>query len=1215
MRTRILANRLCFRLWKQLIYCAMMYAAGIFWGQPLYAQQHNEILSLPVTVKAHQVSLSELLQLLRKQVNVQFIYTAGKATLQHRITLDMTGEPLSRVLDRALQGTSQEYVVTRGIVIIRQAMATGEDDSQDSLLRITGTVIDDNGQPLPRASVVLPNSSAGTYTNEQGRYTITAPFQGVLRFSCLGYEPIQVPIEGRSQIRVQLKSQVQDMGEVYITGYQQMLPWEMTGSVSQVKGSQLLQPGVNRVDQLLQGRIPGVNVMINSGGVGANPQIRIRGTATLVGNREPIWVVDGIVREDPAPYQGQHLTGLMSREELASLDAGLSIRGNSISGLNPSDIEDITFLKDAAATAIYGSRAANGVIVVTTKKGKPGPPQLYYRTDITVTSQPTYRRRGLMNSAERVAFSREIYEKGIIFPDENLLLTGYEGAMYRLLHKEIDQATFNRQIALMEKNNTDWFDVLFRNGLSNNHYLSISGGSDRLSYRASGGYTNEKGSAMGNEMKRVNALLRVDARPHKIVTLGLIVNASSRTTKGFYEGLNPYEYAYMTNRALGVNEHYYASMGELYEPDDLLTGRPNLQFNFLQELQHTGNTSRNHSVNAALTVGLQLLPTLRIESMFAPSYERTLEQRWADDQSYAVSLLRKGPYIPALFPPDLQPSGVPSPRPGISDEDQLSKKAYTWRNIATYTPALGARRQHEFNLMAGTEVRSTTYSRVTSRDRNIAHYKLLPSKDIPEDYSTGRLLTNYVSLLGSAAYVYDRKYTVSLNARYDASNRFTMGSKQRFNPVWSAGVRWDVLQEHWASRWQFPHALVLKASYGHQGNTVETISPYISTHPVNFSRDPLTGNFFLGIRQLSNPMLGWEKTRTWNTGLELALADGKVQLNFDYYHRLSTDIISRKALPQEYGIKEMYINESSISNTGWEASIVYTALDNKQWHWILQLQASRNKNRVSNIRYTPNQLALVSGDGLINDMPVGGLWSFPYTGLSGEDGQPQFQYLDVDKDPSLLKGDQPMRYMRYSGSTEPIMNGGFYTQLQYKQFSFTASFNVQLEYYRRLDPLAPAGGSGYFRPPAPDRNVSQELVHRWQKPGDERYTNIPSIYSFNYYPNHYSIGDQFRDLSLSRDGSTLYRYTLYNYSDLRTVNASHIRCNFLSLGYNVVSKTLPLLRNMKQVALSISVNNAFVIADKRLKGQDPEMAGISASENSTLLPRTRSYSFSLGITL
>ncbi|PSL43062.1 TonB-linked SusC/RagA family outer membrane protein [Chitinophaga niastensis] len=1176
-------------------------------SHPACSQDHPARHFPLVTVAVKNVSFDELIQVLRKQVAFQFFYNSSPDKLPGPISLHLKQVPLTMVLDRVLQKYRWEYLVDKNIIIIRPAVDSDDKNKHNTGVTfmpvwVSGTVTGEDGKPVCRVSVVDVNSGKGALTDENGVYKLETLPGITLLFSCLGFECSRVLIKADTVLPVRLKKYSQAVNEVIVTGYQQVKGWEMTGAVFKTKMEALRIPGINRIDQVLQGRIPGASVITPSGGVGAAPKIRIRGTSTVLGNREPIWVVDGIVRESPYPYKTENQVELMNVTDRAAVQAGLSIFGNGITGLNPDDIAEITVLKDASATAIYGSRAANGVIVITTKKGRTGPPQFNIRTDITVTDKPGYKNMNRMDAPERIALSREIFDKGIIYPDDVLPRIGYEGALFRLLNKEIRQEDFNSEVAQLERNNTNWFNVLFRNAVSFNSYASMSGGNKRISYFGSLGRTNENGNAIGNEMNRLSTLFKADIKLLKFVDAGINFSSTTYRTKGFFDGLNPFEYALNTNRVLKADERYYASLGETYIPADFLYNKPLLRFNFLNELAHSGNTSTSKSINAAVNLNVRFAQKFRWESVYAFGYDATNNRRWADERSFAAALLRKANYE------DVYGSGAGIADINICNTDAIDKKSVTWRNTLHFYHAAGKRLQHDINAMAGMEVRRNIYEGQSLSAAN-------PGNDTSSSPIAINSIFNFLSFYGSTSYAYRQKYIVSFNARTDASNRFAAGSHHRFNPVWSAGVRWNMKQEKWLDKTQWLDNLALRASFGYQGNTVESISPYLLATNVNPSFDPYTGQHYLGIKNLPYTDLRWERTRSVNTGIDVAFFSNRLRIVWDYYYKVSSDVIVKQRVPEEYGVADSFINGGEIHNKGWELALGWTATNGKKLGWELQVIAGRNNNQVFDARTNARLVSLVKGNAIVNGKPVGSLWSFPYAGLSPKDGQPLFRYLDIDKDRERLLHGSPTDYLVYSGSSEPVFSGGLHSTLYYGRFSLATSFNVQLGYNVRLNPLMQAGSGGYYRPPAPDKNAGKELTARWQQPGDEKLTNIPSIYSFQYYPVAYSIGKYFGDLTLSKDGNTLYRYDLYNYSDLISVNAGNLRCNYITIGYQLVNKNTKWGRGVTSADISISVNNAFVICDKRLKGQDPEIQSMSATENTATLPRYRSYVLSINLRL
>ena len=300
-----------------------------------------------------------------------------------------------------------------------------------------------------------------------------------MEFSFVGMQTTSVKYAGQKEIDVILYEDQKELDEVVVTGYQVLDKRTQTSAITTVKAEDIMIPGVTSIDQMLEGRIPEMTFMLNSGEVGATPRLRVRGTSTLLGNREPLWVLDGIVMTDPVD---------VDPDDLNNPDY-LNIIGNAIAGINPQDIERIDVLKDASATALYGTRAANGVIVVTTKKGRIGKPVLSYSHSSKITRRPRYTDRNinLMNSQERVRFGKELADQHYIFPTQ-MPMVGYEGALYRLQSGLTDYDTFLNEVTWYEQVNTDWFDILTRDAYSHSHTLNVSGGSDIVRYYASLGY-------------------------------------------------------------------------------------------------------------------------------------------------------------------------------------------------------------------------------------------------------------------------------------------------------------------------------------------------------------------------------------------------------------------------------------------------------------------------------------------------------------------------------------------------------------------------------------------------------------------------------------------------------------------------------------------------------------------------------------------------------
>lgn len=427
--------------------------------------------------------------------------------------------------------------------------------AQNKTLKVTGTVYDESGITLPSVTITVKGQKGvGVLSDNDGKFTISVPEGATLVFSFVGMKSQEVIVNAKQiPYKVILQEDSKSLEEVVVTGYQTLKKHEVVGSTYTVKGDDVRIAGINRIDAALQGMIPGVSITIPSGLIGSAPQVRVRGTSTVIGNASPVWVIDGIIQEDPLPFAGAQLNDILSSGDLNSAMA--SISGSSISGLNPDDIESITFLKDASTTAIYGVKAANGVIVITTKRGSntDGRINVNFRTDISMTPRRTYAQTDQMNSADRIALSKEIIESGVPFskfPQH----VGYEGAYLQLINKEISMNEFNQKVTQMEKQNTNWLKLLSRNAVSQNYSLSLSGGNDKLNFYGSVGFNKSLSSYKGNDQSNKTINFSVDAKLRDNLRTKFQFSASQSETDAYYTGVNPEDYALNTSRIIAPNE-------------------------------------------------------------------------------------------------------------------------------------------------------------------------------------------------------------------------------------------------------------------------------------------------------------------------------------------------------------------------------------------------------------------------------------------------------------------------------------------------------------------------------------------------------------------------------------------------------------------------------------------------------------------------------------
>ena len=369
-----------------------------------YAQQQKKM-----DISVDKMPLIDVLVQIRQMSGFAFVYDSDAVKKAAPVSLNMKNVTVQEILDKCFAGTSFTYLMEDKLVIIKlqKSPVVGK---QVENQKITGVVTDEKKMPLPGVTVVVKGVTLGTATDMNGRFSLLLPtIKDVsLLFSFIGMETTEVKYTGQDTINVVMKEEQSELSEVVVTGYQTIDRRKNTSAVQSIEMDKIKVPGVQTIDQLLESHVPGMIFMQNSGQVGAAPKLRIRGTSTILGNQEPVWVLDGIVLRDPVN---------VSPSLINNLDF-VNLVGNAISGINPEDIERIDILKDASATALYGAKAANGVINITTKKGKAGPPSVTYSMNGKFTARPRYTDKSiyLMNSKERIAYSKEIIEKGLSYP-------------------------------------------------------------------------------------------------------------------------------------------------------------------------------------------------------------------------------------------------------------------------------------------------------------------------------------------------------------------------------------------------------------------------------------------------------------------------------------------------------------------------------------------------------------------------------------------------------------------------------------------------------------------------------------------------------------------------------------------------------------------------------------------------------------------------------
>ena len=1142
-----------------------------------------------VTIQVTNATLQEVIRQIEQQTELGFMYDAKDIADVTGLNLNFRDADVETVLDAALRGTSLTYTIESETILITRRVQQAVTEVPE-VWELKGKVMDRDSLPLPGVTVMLKGTTVGVVTDAKGEFTLQVPAVdgGVtLRFSFVGMKTHEVKCSGNRTLKVVLQEEAELVDEVVVTGYQVIDRRKSTSAITSVKAEDIIRPGVSTIDQLLEGQIPDLFFMTNSGEVGVAPKLRIRGTSTLIGNREPLWVIDGIIQQDPVN---------ISPEELNDPDFVNRI-GNAISGLNPNDIDRIDVLKDASATALYGTRAANGVIVITTKKGHIGEPIITYSMTGTLKLRPRYsdRKIDLMDSRERVNFSRELMEQKYTFPS-NMALIGYEYLFARLYNKEISYAELEKEISAMETRNTDWFDILCDDAFSHAHTLSVSGGSKDIRYYMSVGYTGDNDVIPFNENKRYTAAANLNMIFGEHLTAYFSLNANKTSREYYQEEIAPINYAYNTSRAIPLRNED----GSLYYYKLYIGRFDNFQYvdyNIWNELQNSGTKQDGSGITMNANIMYTPFSWLRVNGTASYSISNTdMESYWGAATKHAA-LMRLSEYGDDTKQPDetVMPSG------GELAKSFTRSESWTLRLQMDLNHNFGEDKQHFINASVGFEAYSSKYKGYSRTDRGydpdrgfqfIVHqlgkYEKYDDWLVSTKPAITNELSNTLSVYATVSYSYEDWLTLNVNGRYDGSNKFGSQSNDKILPIWSASFSYNPLEQFDALG--FFDYLQFKFSYGYQGNMLDDQSPELIIRKL-----PLNDYFNANVAEVDvypNPDLKWERTNSLNAGLEFSAFQRRVMVATDFYYKKTKDAFQARNISRVNGMASYVVNSGEITNKGFSVSLTVSPVYTDKVRWMMSTYYSNASNKVDSQSATDayNLNNFLSGTVITQDEAVNTFYSYKFMGLNPEDGGPMFDDGE-DRVEELAGKTMQEVYSNVlvpSGKREPTMTGGLNNTINLKNIRI--NFNLAYSFGAKTRLFKVYGGDvDNF---SSDKNINRIFLDRWQRPGDEEFTNVPAIMStdsdaYRKYNKHWSTSSSYEVPTIANT-----YWEMYNYSDIRVVNANYLKCTNFSFTYmfpyDLISKW-----GLERLDLSFSAGNPFTITSSGLKGQTPIQGGFT----------------------
>jgi TonB-linked SusC/RagA family outer membrane protein len=1093
---------------------------------------------------------------------------------------------------------------------------------------IKGTVKEkSNGITMPGVSVFVKGTSNIVSTDGNGQYQISAPEDGVLVFRFMGFKIIEIPVAGKTRIDVSLEEDASQLKEVNIvsTGYQTMDRKLFTGSASLVKATDAQRNGVPDISRMLEGQVAGVSVQNVSGTFGAAPKIRVRGATSLSGDNKPLWVVDGIILEDVVN---------ISNDALSTGDANTLI-GSSVAGLNPDDIESFNILKDAAATAQYGARAMNGVIVITTKKGRvtEGAPKISYTGNFTTYLKPQYSDFDIMNSAEQVGVLTELDNKG--FFNHASASRGADGGIFSKYYNALydydeatktfavrnDVATRKAFLQRYANANTDWFDLLFKNSLLQEHSLSINGGTEKFQTYASTSYLHDTGQTLGNSVDRFTGNFRANMKISSKLSAEILANGSVRDQQapGTLErnsdpvygtfsrdfDINPYSYSLNTSRALTAFDQ---------NGDREFFTKNFAPFNILTELEN--NYLKLGQIDFKIQAGIkyQIIPSLKYSIDGAYRFAKTERETYvleganlslayrADQDATTIGsnkFLYSDPDLPYADPVVVLPEG------GFYNTTSDNLKNFYFRQNLEFDKTFNT--DHRLNIFSSMEVRyidrqtgsfdgvGYQYENGGVVNPNYKYFKFAQESGFPY-FGMAKFADRFAAFSVRAAYSYKDKYSFNATTRYDGSNLLGSSRRARWLPTWNVSGAWNVDQESfWPENKILSSARVratygLVANLGNANNSSALFFNRIVRRPYENEKETATY-----LSSLENSELTWEKLKETNLGIDLTLLNDRLNLTVDLYRRNIYDLIGSIRTSGIGGQFTKRANYADMSSKGIEFTLAGNPLNGSDFKWRTQFNFAFNKNEITNLQVNPNIFSLVDADGgALMGYAQRGLFSVQFAGLDHEHGYPYYIDENGVRNSNVNLQSTNVAHLKYEGPVDPTFTGGFYNQFRYKSFTLSALFTFATGNKVRLGNVYSATYPDFY-------GMSRDLLNRWIKPGDEQFTNVPALL------------DSYQLAQVTNASGTainaVYPYNIYNFSSERVANGDFIRFKQISIGYDIPKELLSRLRIGSAQISFIGNNIALLYSDKRLNGQDPEFFG----SGGVALPIPKQYTLSLKV--
>ncbi len=1092
-------------------------------GMQVYAKGQAQT----VTLSCKNMPLKRVFEKVEAQTGLVLFYNQELINGSAPVTADVKDVPVTGFLDLLFEKLPISYeIIGKTVSLTRKPIASTNTAVADTLLRCAGQVVDENGQPVPAVTIREKSSGKTYFSDGDGHFAFDYKQPQVFVFTSVGFEPVELKASSGKLLKVTMNRQINRLSSVAVvsTGYQTILRERAAGSFASVSAEDLRGKLQTNIMDRLEGMAPGFTSYRGS--------LQIRGVSTVNGNRNPLIVVDGV------PYEG------------------------SIEALNPADLESVNVLKDATAASIYGARAANGVIVIVTRRGKPGPATVTYDGTLKVIPLPDRDYANRMSSAELVDFQKEMFsyssgDPNALDPRKSM------NDVFALLYKHKAGAISNAELeaGLDVFRHRDRYDqlgeVLRKDSLVHQHNLTISGGSDKYRYNLSGNYMGSAPYAKnGGTPMRYGYNLRnmFNLTRWFRLDVGLL---GSYTKEDYDNGFSPMstylagKASYYMYRDANGNPAQWLNNKSQYEIDRLKSlGLQDETYYPLREISHAHRLATTKYNNLNIGANFKLFRGLTLDLRYQTERTEGLTKQFFSKNAWSVNtqindatvIDNTGKIINYI------------PKGGQVRETRYDQNSYTMRAQLNYENWFGSK--HQVNVIAGAERRkigstATDIYKYGYDDFNL-NYKpvdeLLLSNYI---YNTQALFNQfmlsraergftytddrYISLYANGSYTFDNKLTATGSVRMDQSNLFGTDPKYQYKPLWSAGLLYVVLDDKdWIDR------LAVRTTYGINGNIPKDAGPYL------ISKDETSTNYWTNefqsyVSSPPNSGLRWEKTKVTNLGIDFSFFKKRLTGSIDVYNKQTNDLLGRLNADPTIGWSAVTVNYGSMYNRGVELALTSRNIDRSDLYWNTTLNFSYNKNQLTRLENSSNTVAsyLVSQQNRVG-VPMGAIYSVRYAGLDAT-GKPQAYTADG----KVVKSTQQLTVndLVYQGTSVPPYAASLLNTIGYKGVELFFMFTYYGGHVLR-DVKSPY--LNLFPELNYTSNLERNALRHWKQPGDEKDPDMAPAYEqavSTVITDIWNAGDRFvkkADYIKLRDVTLSYRlpYKVINKAAFKNVKVS-----------------------------------------------------------------------------